>query len=476
MPRVTPPAVPLTQPRRQRAVLAIVLVSYLMIVLDISIVITALPKISLSLHMTPVALTWVQSAYTLTFGGLLLLGARAGDLLGRRRMLMAGLALFTAASLAIGIAPSAGWLIAARAVQGVGAAVLAPATLALLSTHFAEGPERTRAVGYYGAVAGIGASVGLVLGGLLAGWLSWRVGFFVNLPVGVALIVAVRRYVDESPRRPGRFDLAGAALATLGATGLVYGMVRAASAGWQDPRTVAALSAGLALCIALVLHERRAAQPIMPLRLFASRERCAAYAARLLYLGGMMGFWFFTTQYLQGVLGFSPFAAGLAFLPATVANFAAALAVPALARRIGNARLLAAGMLLAALGMAALAQVSPHTPYLLGVALPMVVIGVGQGATLSPLTLYGIAGVAAQDAGAASGLVNVFHQLGSSLGLGVLAVVFAAAAGGGDVQAALTHRIASAFAASALLLAAAWAVAMVLIVLPGLRRLQPQPA
>src|SRR5712691_10941232 len=284
---------------RRTAVLAIILVSYFMIVLDISIVITGLPKILESLSFSATGLSWVQNAYTLAFGGLLLLGARAGDILGRRRMLIAGLALFTAASLGVGIAQSAAWLIAARALQGVGAAILAPSTLALLTTNFREGPERTRSLAYYAAVAGVGASVGLVLGGIVADWLSWRVGFFINVPIGIALMLGAQRYLGETERRSGEFDVAGALTSTLGVTAVVYGLVRSASTGWSDRVTVAALTAGVVLLALLVLNEWRAKRPIMPLRLFASRERVGAYAARVLYLGAMMGFWFFTTQFLQ---------------------------------------------------------------------------------------------------------------------------------------------------------------------------------
>lgn len=454
--------------RSHRAqVLAIILVSYLMIVLDISIVITALPKIQQSLGFSPTGLTWVQNAYTLAFGGLLLLGARAGDILGWRRMFVAGLALFTAASLAIGLAQSPTWLLCARAVQGVGAAILAPSTLALLSTNFPEGPERTRAVGLYGAIAGIGASVGLVLGGILADWLSWRVGFFINLPVGIALMLGAQRYLRETERHSGQFDLAGAVSSTLGMSALVYGMVCSATAGWRDPLTIMALTAGGALIALLVWNESRAKQPIMPLRLFASRERTGAYTARVLFLGAMVGFWFFTTQFLQGVLGYTPFEAGLAFLSTTLPNFAAAMAVPQLTRRFGNGRVLAGGLVLALIGMAWLSHVSADTLYLTGVALPMILIGIGQGGTLSPLTVAGIAGVAAENAGAASGLVNAAHQLGGSLGLGVLVVVFAAVNSGAlDARALLAHRIAATFCVGTVMLALALVVVFALIVRP----------
>ncbi|WP_211364171.1 MFS transporter [Propionivibrio limicola] len=452
------------QSRPQR-VLAIVLVSYLMIVLDISIVITGLPKMKESLDFSPTGLTWVQNAYTLAFGGLLLLGARAGDILGRRRMFNSGLALFTLASLAIGLAQSPVWLIAARAVQGVGAAILAPSTLALLTTNFPEGPARTRAVGYYGATAGIGASVGLVLGGILADWLSWRVGFFINLPIGVALFLGARRYLNETERHAGQFDLAGAVSSTLGMGALVYGLVRAAEAGWSDAISLTALVAGVLLIVFLVFNEWRVKQPIMPLRLFADRERVGAYVARVLFLGGMLGFWFFTTQFMQSVLGFSPFQAGLAFLPTTLPNFVAAMAVPKLTRRFGNDWVLAGGLAVSMIGMAWLSRVSVETTYIIGVALPMVLIGIGQGGTLSPLTISGIARVAREDAGAASGLVNVAHQLGGSLGLAILVVVFASAdAGTLGIQQLLAHRIGMSLTAGAVMLALALVATLALIV------------
>lgn len=446
------------------AVLAIILISYLMIVLDISIVITGLPKIQADLHFSATGLSWVQTAYTLAFGGFLLLGARAGDILGRRRMFIAGLMLFTVASLAVGLAQSAAWLICARAVQGVGAAILAPSTLAILSASFPEGHERTRAVGYYGATAGIGATIGLVLGGIFAGWLSWRVGFFINLPIGIALMFYARRYLKETELHSGQFDLAGALSSTLGMTALVYGLVRSTSAGWSDLFTIASLAAGVLLLAFLVFNEWRAKQPIMPLRLFASRERSGAYAARLFFLGAMLGFWFFTSLFLQGVIGFSPFEAGLAFLPTTLPNFAAAMAVPKLTRRIGNGRLLAVGLTVSLIGMAWLSHVSADTSFLAGVALPMILIGIGQGLTLSPLTVAGIAGVAAKDAGAASGLVNVAHQLGGSLGLSILVVVFAAAGSGTfDAKELLAQRVAAAFTAGTVMLALALVVVFALI-------------
>lgn len=456
--------------QRQGTVLAIIVASYLMIVVDISIVITGLPKIQASLGFSAAQLSWVQNAYTLAFGGLLLLGARAGDILGRRRMFIAGLSLFTVASVAIGLAQSVTWLLAARAIQGVGAAVLAPSTLALLSTHFAEGPARTRALSLYAAAAGVGATLGLVLGGLFADLLSWRAGFFINLPIGLLLIFAARRYIAETPTHTGRFDLGGAATSTLGMVASVYGLVRAAEAGWTDTQTQLALGLGVALTIVFVLIERRAEQPVLPLHLLANRERSGAYAARMLFLGGAVGFWFFSTQFLQSVLHLRPLLAGLAFLPVTLPNFASAMAVPHLTRRFGSEALLMVGLLLGIVGLAWLGQATAYSSYLLAVAPPMLLIGLGQGLLLAPLTAAGVAGVARKDAGAASGLVNVAHQLGGSLGLGVLVLVFANAAptSAHDIP-SLAHRISAVMETSALMLGLAALVAWACIVAPHRR-------
>ncbi|MHA6826033.1 MFS transporter [Ralstonia pseudosolanacearum] len=466
---------PHLQSRNAGIVLAIIVASYLMIVVDISIVITGLPRIQASLGFSAAQLSWVTNAYTLAFGGLLLLGARAGDILGRRRMFIVGLFLFTLASVAIGVAPSASWLLTARAIQGAGAAVLAPSTLALLSTHFAEGPARTRALSMYAAAAGIGATLGLVLGGLFADLVSWRAGFFINLPIGLLLIIAARRHISETPKHPGHFDLGGAVSSTLGMTALVYGLVRAADAGWADALAQAALIGGVLMIAAFVLIERRVRQPILPLRLLASRERAGAYLARMLFLGGAVGFWFFSTQFLQGVLHLRPLQAGLAFLPVTLPNFASAMAVPRLARRFGNGRLLLAGLLLGGLGLLWLGLADADASYWAHVAPPMLLIGLGQGLLLAPLTAAGVAGVAREDAGAASGMVNVAHQLGGALGLGLLVLVFASAAPPtAQDSAALAHRISAVMDVGALLLGLALLVSWAFIVLPS-RAAQSQP-
>jgi EmrB/QacA subfamily drug resistance transporter len=461
------------------AVLIIILTCYLMIILDISVIIAALPKIRSTLDFSPTSLSWVQNAYTLTFGGLLLLGARAGDLLGRRRTLVAGISLFTVASLAGGLAPSAAWLLGARAVQGVGAAIAAPSTLALLTTTFREGQARTRAIAYYSAVAGGGGSVGLVLGGVLTDSLSWRWGLFINVPIGLAVILLAPRFLPETPRRSGRFDLMGAVTSTLGMTALVYGFVRAATDGWGDRGTVASFIAGGMLLAAFGLTEARAEQPITPLHLFASRQRSGAYAARVLVTGGMFSTFFFLTQFLQGVAGYTALEAGVAFLPMTAVMFATGRAVPRLTLRVGSSRLLTGGMVLAVIGIAWLSRVSDGMDYFPGIAVPLALLGIGVGMALTPLTAAGIAGVAPADAGAASGLLNVAQQLGASLGLGILITVFASATRSGaehppagasahaEASSELAHAVATSLTGSAVLLTLALAVVLVVMRRPA---------
>jgi EmrB/QacA subfamily drug resistance transporter len=450
-------------------VLGLILAAYLMIVLDVSVIITALPEIHTALHFSSAGLSWVQNAYALTFGGLLLLGARAGDILGRRRVFMVGIALFSTASLLAGLAQSAGWLLTARAVQGIGAALAAPSTLALLTTTFREGTERTRALAWYSAVAGGGGSAGLVLGGMLTDWVSWRWGMFINVPVGLLVMYLTPRHLPETARRSGRFDLAGAITSTAGMTAVVYGFVRAAADGWGERVTVASFSLGAALLVAFIVNEIRAEQPITPLRLFASRERSGAYLPRMLVVGGMFSMFFFLTQFLQGVLGYNPLQAGLAFLPMTAVMFSMVQIVPRVAARIGTTPLLLAGLTLALSGLVWISRLSETTAFFPGIALPLVLLGSGMGMALTPLTAAGIAGVAPDDAGAASGVVNVAQQLGGSLGLGILVTVFASAqrGDGGSSTHALAHAVSSALTGSAILLGLGLTV--VLVVMHGQR-------
>jgi EmrB/QacA subfamily drug resistance transporter len=448
-------------------VLAIILGCYLMVVLDASVVITALPDIRTDLGFSAASLSWVQNIYALAFGGLLLLGARMGDLLGRRQVFIGGIALFTVASMLGGLAQSEVWLLAARTLQGVGAAIAAPSTLALLTVSFPEGSERTRAIALYSAVASAGASIGLVLGGMLTSWISWRWSLFINVPIGAVLISLAPVYLPETERHTGSFDIGGAVTSTLGMSALVYGLVRAAETSWGDAVALASFAVAALMLAAFVAIERRARQPITPLRLFASRERVGAYGARLLMVGAMFGMFFYLTQFLQGAEGYSALKAGLAFLPVTLSIFAMVKVVPRLLGRIGPDRVLVGGLGLALLGLAWLSQVSTTTDYWTGIALPMALIGTGMGLAFTPLTQAAIAGVDNHDAGAASGLVNVFQQLGSTIGIGVLVTVFAAASEGSGAQ-ALAEGVPTTIAVSAGLVAAALVVVLT-VMRPGLR-------
>jgi EmrB/QacA subfamily drug resistance transporter len=438
-------------------VLAIILGCYLMVVLDASVVITALPDIRLDLGFSPAGLSWVQNIYALAFGGLLLLGARMGDLLGRRQVFIGGITLFTVASMLGGLAQSETWLLAARALQGVGAAIAAPSTLALLTISFPEGSERTRAIALYSAVASAGASIGLVLGGMLTSWISWRWSLFINVPIGIVLVSLAPRYLPETERHTGEFDLAGAATSTLGMSALVYGLVRAAETSWGDAVALGSFAAAALMLAAFVTIERRAPQPITPLRLFASRERVGAYAARLLMVGAMFGMFFYLTQFLQGAEGYSALKAGLSFLPVTVTIFAMVKVVPRLLGRIGPEMTLVGGLVLALVGLLWLSRISTTTDYWTGIALPMLLIGGGMGLAFTPLTQAAIAGVDHHDAGAASGLVNVFQQLGSTIGIGLLVTVYAAASEGSGAK-ALAEGVPSTITVSAALIALALAV------------------
>ena len=442
--------------------LAVILGCYLMIILDISVVITALPSIHDDLGLSTTGLSWVQNAYTLTFGGLLLLGARAGDILGRRRVFMAGIALFTFASALGGVAQSPAWLLGARALQGVGAAIAAPSTLALLTVSFPEGPERTRAVAWYSAVAGAGGSVGLLLGGMLTSWVSWRAGLFINVPLGIALIWLAPRYLPETERRHAHFDLPGALSSTVGMSALVFGLVRAAESGWGDSWTLASFAAALSMLAYFVVNERRAEQPITPLRLFSSRERVGAYVARVLVVGAMLSTIFFLTQYHQVVQGYGALAAGSAFLPLSLSVFAMVRVVPRIAPRVGEPRILAGGLSIALVGMLWLSQISPGADYLTQMAAPLILLGVGMGSALTPLTTAAMAGVSDEDAGAASGLVNVAHQLGGTLGVGALITVFAAASSGAGAP-ALVEGVPTVLGGAAILIALSLGTVLVMM-------------
>jgi EmrB/QacA subfamily drug resistance transporter len=443
-------------------VLGIILGCYLMVVLDASVVLTALPDIRTDLGFSPASLSWVQNIYALAFGGLLLLGARAGDLLGRRQVFVVGLTIFTTASMLGGLAQSETWLLAARAIQGVGAAIAAPSTLALLTISFPEGSERTRAIALYSAVASAGASIGLVLGGLLTSAISWRWSLFINVPIGIVLVSMAPRYLPETERHTGEFDIAGAATSTLGMSALVYGLVRAAETSWGDTVALGSFVVAIVMLAAFVTIEKRARQPITPLRLFADRQRVGAYATRLLMVGAMFGMFFYLTQFLQGAENFSALKAGLAFLPVTVTIFAMVKVVPKLLGRVGPFRVLIGGLVMALVGLLWLSRISTTTDYWTGIALPMLLIGGGMGLAFTPLTQAAIAGVDNHDAGAASGLVNVFQQLGSTIGIGLLVTVFAAASEGTGAK-SLIEGVPTTITVSAVLIAIALAIALVVM-------------
>jgi EmrB/QacA subfamily drug resistance transporter len=404
---------------RPAVALTVLVGCQLMVGLDGTVVAIALPAIRGGLGFSATALPWVVTAYALAFGGLLLLGGRAGDLLGRRRMLRAGVAVFTAASLAGGLAPTAGVLLAARVVQGAGAAVAAPSALALLATVF-SGPARVRALALFSAAAGGSLALGLVLGGTLTG-LSWRWVMFVTVPIGAAVLVLAPRVLPEPARRPVRLDVPGAVLATAATTSLTYGLLHAASAGWSSGTTVLALVLGVALLGGLVAVEARVAEPLLPPRLLADRMRAGAYTVALLVPAGMYATFFFLTQYTQDVLGYRPVRAGLAFLPMALAMVAATRLVPAVLRRTGPRAPAVAGPLTTALGLAWLTGLTPESGYAAAVLGPLVLVGLGIGATFAPLAAIVLGSVPAEDAGAASGVLQTLQWSGASLGLAVLA-------------------------------------------------------
>ena len=427
VPEVLTPASPtrrLRRPSHASLVLGVILTCQLMVVLDATIVNVALPQMQQALGFSGAGLSWVLNAYTLTFGGLLLLGARAGDLLGRRRTFVAGIGVFILASLLGGFAPSGGLLLAARALQGVGAALAAPSSLALLTTMFSEPRERVRALGLFTAVSVGGGALGLIMGGLLTEWASWRWVMFVNVPIGLAVILVGLAVLPETERHRGTFDLPGAVFSTLGMAGLVYGFVRAASDGWTDALTLSSFVGGAVLLTAFVLTELRAEQPITPLRLFNDRSRTIANVARGLLFGGMFGLFFFLTQFLQDVLGYNALTTGFAFLPLPVTVFLVSqLTSRVLIHRVHAKVLMVGGVALGITGFALASGLDPSSSY--GhVLASLLLFAVGNGLSFVPLTQAALEGVPAKDAGAASGLVNVTQQLGGTLGVAILVTVF----------------------------------------------------
>src|SRR5436190_5812881 len=355
-----------TRPRRRvNPVIALIVIAgaQLMVVLDVTIVNVALPHIQSGLGFSRTGLAWVIDAYTLAFGGLLLLGGRAGDILGRRRMFVVGVLLFSGASLLGGFATSSAWLIASRAAQGVGAAIASPTALALVTTTFPEGRERNRAFGIYAAVAGAGGGIGLILGGVLTDLLSWRWVLFVNAPIGALLALAAPIVLPKGERNPGRFDLPGAITETVGVGSLVYGLIHAASSGWSDTGTVVAFAVAAVLLTTFFVIESRSRQPLLPLHLFAERARWGSYAVMLMGGAAMFGVLFFLTQFLQGPLGYSPLKTGLAFLPLNLIIITSAQVSSRLVPRTGPRPLILVGTTLMVLGLLWLSRLGAGSGY-----------------------------------------------------------------------------------------------------------------
>jgi EmrB/QacA subfamily drug resistance transporter len=456
------PTTPKLAPTHLRATLLLSCLAQFMVILDVSVVNVALPAIRGGLHFSEQDLQWVVNAYTVTFAGFLLLGGRAADLLGRRRVFVSGLVLFAVASLAGGLADSQGLLIAARAIQGLGGAVIAPASLSILTTTFAEGPARNRAVGIWGAMGGAGGAAGVLLGGVLTDLLGWRWILFINVPIGLAAAFLAHRLIAEhrSPERTRNFDLSGALAATIGLSLLVLGIVRTDVTGWGSPETLGLITVGIVLLIAFVAIEGKLAKaPLMPLRIFASRTLSSSNIIVLLFGGATFGMWFFVSLYLQQVLGYSPIKAGLTFLPMTLCIVAGSTMASRLVIRFGAKALLVTGMLLQTVGLLLFTQVSVNGTYLGTILAPSLLVAIGLGLALVPATISAVAGVAPKEAGLASGLVNTSRLVGGALGLAILAAVATArtdsdlhhAAGGSvlAVHVALTNGFQLAFGVAA---------------------------
>jgi EmrB/QacA subfamily drug resistance transporter len=417
------PAAEDAQPQRLGLALIVISTAQLMVVLDVTIVTVALPSIQRSLHFSTADLQWVLSAYTLTFGGLLLFGGRLGDVLGRRRMFVVGLLLFSGASLAGGLATSSAWLVAARAVQGCGAAVAAPTALALIGDTFQEGPARTRAMGVYAAMSGAGGAIGLLLGGALTDIASWRWVFFVNVPIGAVVAAAATRAISKSTARGGHLDIPGAVTVTAATTALVYGLVRAPVDGWADAITVACLVIAPLLYALFILVETRSKNPVLPLRLLADRNRAATYVVMLCAAAAIFGVFFFLTQLLQNAYGYSPLGAGVAFLPFSLGIAVTSELVAKFLDKVGPRLFASLGPFLVAVGLLWLSRLDLQSTYARDILGPTLLLSVGLGFTFVPLTLGATSGVAPADMGIASALLNTSQQIGGTLGLAVLVTV-----------------------------------------------------
>ncbi len=445
-----------TAPRQEvnkNLALLLLAMTQFVVVIDASIVNIALPSIGTALHFSQNDLSWVVNAYTLTFGGFLLLGGRLADLMGRRRMFMAGLVLFSVASLLGGLAQSEAWLIGARALQGLGAAIVSPAALSIITTTFAEGEERNRALGVWGAVAGAGGAAGVLLGGILTSGLSWRWVLFVNVPIGLAAAFVAPRILNESRAEVGtrNFDIPGAVTVTAGLSLLVYALVEAVNVGWGSTQTVGLIAGAVALLATFVAIESRSRSPLMPFSIFRLRTLRGADIVALLIGMSLFSMFFFVSLYMQQVLGFSALKAGLSYLPLAVGIILSAGAASALVTRFGFKPVLLSGLLFVATGLLWFSQASPNGSFTADVLGPSLLAAIGLGLSFVSVTIAAVTGIKPNEAGLASGLVNTAQQVGGALGLAILATVAntrtkdVLAAGGSSHAEALTKGFERAF-------------------------------
>jgi EmrB/QacA subfamily drug resistance transporter len=414
--------------RRLGLALAVIATAQLMVVLDATIVNVALPHIQTALHFSGTNLEWVVNAYALAFGGLLLLGGRSGDLLGRRRVFIAGILLFSLASLLGGSATDQAWLLTARVVQGIGGAFAAPTALSLIAVTFPEGPPRNRAMGVYATMSISGAAVGLIAGGLLVQYADWRWVLFVNVPIGLVVAALAARVLPESGRRRGRFDLPGAITGSLGLALLVYGLSNAATSEngvshWGDTKVIVSLVASVVLLVAFGIIEVRSKHALVPMRVLRSRDRTGAYLISLCVGTALFGMFFFLTVFVQDVWGYSPLRTGIAYLPMVLTIMVASGIASQLVARIGARPLMLAGSVIATGGLFWLSRLNEQSHYVCGLMGPMMVTALGLGLIFVPLSLVALAEVADSDAGVASSLLNTGQQVGGSIGLAVLGTV-----------------------------------------------------
>ncbi len=413
-------------------ILVLVCVAQFMVVLDATIVNVALPSIQHGLHFSATSLQWVVNVYTLFFGGFLLLGGRAADLFGRQRLFLAGIALFTLASLVNGVATSSGMLIAGRAVQGLGAALVSPAALSIVMTTFSEGRERTKALGIWSAIAAGGGAVGLILGGLLTTELSWRWVFFINLPIGIVAFVLGLRYIanTRAEERPETVDIAGATTVTGGLLVLVYDIVKAQQYGWTSARTLGLFVVAVALLAAFVVTELRSKAPLIRLGIFRIRSLTSANVSMMFVAAGLFSMFYFASLYVQEVLHYSPLKAGFGFVPVTFGIVIGAGLAQPLIRIIGPRALPVMGIAIAATGLILLSRIPTHGAYLTDLLPGLAIMSIGMGLTFVPVTLLATTNIDASDAGLASGLFNTSQQVGGALGLAILSSIAASRTSG----------------------------------------------